>query len=666
MPKNKRARVQSKPSQKAEAQSAASRQLSANWIIGLILAMTFMAFINTLDHGFAYDDTEQILKNETIRSFANLPTALTTEVWFWRQLQDKDPNKESGPTTPYYRPMFTVYLMVNWALFGTWAPGWHLINLLMHLLVVYFAFRVLQRITGDVKLSAIAAMLFAVHPLRTESVAWISGATDLFLALFLLPSFYFYMLYRDDGKKKHFIAALLLFLLASFSKEPAVALPIFIALYEVFIINRGRRLIERLKPALIFSGSFLLVSAFYFAMRYKALGFVFNDERFVRYPMNQVVLTIPIVICKYIGLLIWPFWPTSLSIFHETPMISSPLDWRFLVPLVAVFGIAAALWQLRASSVVRFAILWFVGNLLPVLNLGAFGQDFLVQERYVYIPSIGFSLLLAMGLARIPLHKWFTLGSRRTAQAALVGLIVVGLTGRTLAQNTVWKDDMTLWKHGAEVADEQPMSHFVLGHKYIELQDQENAVHELERYMEINPDNSVVISNLAAAYLLLYQRQYMANRAHADRANLDRAIALCERGLTLSLASPSLWDTYGLVYTYDTSLKNLDRAAAYFGRGLQYQSNNAMLNFHMGSTFVIQEQYDRALPYLEYSLQLTDSLPDVHKFIAVVYQKRGKVQEAIDHYEAYLKMMPSAFDATNISKEITGLRARLNNPTPQS
>src|ERR1051325_7138834 len=160
MPKNKRARAQSKPSPKAATQADAKRQLSANWIIGLILAVTFIAFINTLDHGFAYDDTEQILRNETIRSFKNLPTALTTEVWFWRQLQDKDPNKEAGPSTPYYRPMFTIYLMVNWYLFGTWAPGWHLINLLMHLLAVYFAFRIMQHITGDIKLSAIASMLF--------------------------------------------------------------------------------------------------------------------------------------------------------------------------------------------------------------------------------------------------------------------------------------------------------------------------------------------------------------------------------------------------------------------------------------------------------------------------------------------------------------------------
>ena len=443
-------------------------------------------------------------------------------------------------------------------------------------------------------------------------------------------------------------------------------MPVFIAAYEVFIINRERRWSERLKPAMIYSAAFLPVSVFYFIMRYKALGFVLSDERFIRYPPLQVVLTIPLVTCKYISMLIWPFWPTTLSLFHSMPTITSPLDWRFFVPLVILFGIAAALWRLRHSIVARFAILWFVVNLLPVLNLSAFVQDFIVQERYVYIPSIGFSLLLAMGLARIPLHKWFTLGSRRTAQAALVGVLVVLFTGQTLAQNTIWKDDMTLWKRSAERADDQPMSHFVLGHKYLDLQDQESAVREFERYMEMNPNNPVVITNLSSAYLILYQRQYMGNRARADRAYLDRAAALCEQGLRLVPNSPSLWDTYGLIYTYDTSLKNLDKAASFFGRGLQYQPENGMLNFHLGSTFVKQQQYDRALPYLQQALQLTDSLPDIHKFIGVIYQQKGSVQEAIDHYEMYLKQTPPPFDAPDINKEITKLRERLNNPAEHS
>ena len=208
---SRKKRVLAKEKQQPEIKKpvAASRSnFSHRWIIGSILVSTFLVFANTIDHGFAYDDTTQILQNETIRNFSNISTAFTTEVWFWRQMQDKDPNENAGPTTPYYRPLFTVYLMIGWFLFGTQAAGWHLINVLMHLLAVYFAFLILKRITNDIRLASIATLLFALHPLRTESVAWISGMTDLFLALFLLPSFYLYLIYREKKNIKYLLASL--------------------------------------------------------------------------------------------------------------------------------------------------------------------------------------------------------------------------------------------------------------------------------------------------------------------------------------------------------------------------------------------------------------------------------------------------------------------------
>jgi len=162
-----------------------------------VLGITFLAFSNTLVNGFAYDDTTQILENVFIRDLRNVPKALVTETWYWRVQQDQDPNAQDKPTTPYYRPTFVIYLMAMWALFGNWAPGWHVGNVALHLIAVFFAFKVLQRFTGDSRLSGIGALIFAVHPLRTESVAWISGVTDPLLAVFLLPSLLFYMRYRE-------------------------------------------------------------------------------------------------------------------------------------------------------------------------------------------------------------------------------------------------------------------------------------------------------------------------------------------------------------------------------------------------------------------------------------------------------------------------------------
>jgi len=641
----------------------ASPFLSArSWIIASILGLTLAAFANTLSNDFAYDDQTQILQNEFIKDLRNAPKAMVTETWFWRVQQDKDPQKQDKPSTPYYRPIFVLYLMLGWHLFGTSAVGWHLINILLHMTVAYFVFAILEKVSRDLRVAAIATALFAVHPLRSESVAWISGVTDLLLAAFLLPSLLLYLRYREQGDRKHLVGALGLFLLAAFTKEPALALPIFIGAYEVLIADQESPIRIRLRKALLFGASFFVLAAFYFCVRRYVLGFFFNDLSFRSYPRNQVFLTIPLVIWKYIGLLLWPY---NLSLFHEVILVKSALELRFLLPAAGLVVIAYGLWQLRNSTVARFAILWFAINLLPVLNLSAFGQEFLVQERYVYLPSIGFSLLVAMVLVKLPVDRWLTMRSRRTAQAVVVALVALLLTGKTLAQNTVWKDDLRLWSYGVEAAPEQPMSHYILAHKYIDQRDPEMAIQELEAYMRLKQDNLIVLSNLAAAHLVTYQNAAAVSPATADRAHLDRAAALCEKGLGINDRQPTLWDTLGTVYASETSLKNYDRALACFDRALQLQPENGMVNFHLGATLAKLGKDDEAIRYLEEAHRVQPDLPDVYKFLAYLYRSKGQTQLAIDYLTRYLRLQPGAADAQRVGKDIQDLQTKLKGDSPQ-
>ena len=648
---------------KSQKESIAVRESSAEpstprrkWLIGLILGVTFFAFGNTLFNGFAYDDRTQILSNDFIKDLRNARKALVTEAWFWRVQQDRDPNKEDKPSTPYYRPVVMIYLMMGWKLFGTWAAGWHFLNILIHVSVVYCVFLALERVTGDLKLATVASLLFAIHPMRSESVAWISGVTDLLLALFLLPSFLLYLRYRERGDRRWLASAAALFLIAVFTKEPAVCLPLFIAAYELLIVNPEKAVAERVKKALLSTAPFMIIAAFYFVMRRYSLGFLLNDLNFKSYSLADVLLTIPLVTCKYIGLLVFPY---ELTLYHVTLLVTSPLSLRFLLPLAALAILGVGLWNLRHSKMALFAILWFAINLLPALNLSAFTPEFMVQERYVYVASIGFSLLVAMALVRIPVEQWISVGSRRMAQFGLVAILVLLLTGKTLSQNAVWRDDMTLWEHGVEVRPEEPISHYTLGHKYIQQEKPEKAVEELEEYMRLNPKNLGVINNLAAAHLVVYQYQSAANPATADRAHLDRAVALCEKGLSITDQIPLMWDTLGAVYTYDTSLKNYDRAIACFERGLAQQPENGMLNFHLGATLAKKGNYEQGVHYLEIARQLQSDLPDVYKFLAYVYRDKGQLQLAVDNLNKYLQLKPDAFDQPKVRKDVEDLRAQL-------
>jgi tetratricopeptide (TPR) repeat protein len=641
---------------KEPASTSSGKDNTRRWVIALILGITFLAFSNTLSHEFAYDDQTQILDNNFIHSFSNIPTAFTTEVWFWRVLQDKDPNKETGPTTPYYRPMFTVYLMIAWSLFESWAPGWHFLNILMHLVAVFFAFKILERISNDLRIAAFGTMLFALHPLRTESVAWISGVTDLFLAIFLLPSFYLYLVHREKGEPLYLLGSLGLFLFAAFSKEPAVCLPIFIAAYEVWVINQDRPLKERARAAAGFAALFIAVPFIYFGMRYKALGFLLSDTNYTSYPFHQVLMTIPLVIFKYLGLLFFPF---NLTVFHETQLVKSLLSIRLILPLLGLAGLAAAMWRWRHSLIARFGALWFFIHLLPVLNLSAFSIEFMVQERYVYIPSVGFSLLLAMGLAKLPVEEWLPFRSRRAGQVGVLVVVCLLLMGKTLFQNRVWADDMTLWNYGVEAAPDQTMPYFILGHKYINENRQEKVVEAFEGYMKLDQKNIIVITNLATSHLLMYDQT-------RDRYHVDRAIALCEKGLAINDQVAPLWDTFGRAYLLDTNLRNYARAHAYFDRGLMIQPANAMLNFHKGAAYAVEQKVDAALPYLTRARELEPNLPEIYKVLAYVHRSRNQVQEAIDNFNLYLKMQPNAMDASRVRQDLQQLQAQLQSAKPQS
>src|SRR5262249_12194480 len=144
--------------------------------------------------------------------------------------------------------------------------------------------------------------------------------------------------------------------------------------------------------------------------------------------------------------------------------------------------------------------------------------------------------------------------------------------------------DMTLWHHGEEAASDQFMSHYILGHKLLNLRDYVQAAQRLEECLKIAPDNLIVISNLASADVLIFQYAFAANPLTADPAPLNRALELCEKGLSKTTESPALWDTLGTVYTFETSLKNYDRAIACFQRGLALSPENPMITYHLGGT----------------------------------------------------------------------------------
>ncbi|HQR31241.1 MAG TPA: glycosyltransferase family 39 protein, partial [Blastocatellia bacterium] len=160
----------------------------------LVLAITLLVFVNSLSGEFVYDDSFQILKNPTVQSAGNIPAMFTQGVW---QFMTSDPSKAVGL---YYRPMFNSLLIVNYQLFGFSPFGWHLVSLLLHLAATFLVFRLVRAWDQSREVAVLAALLFGVHPIHVESVAWVSGVPDPLATVFVLLALIFHERHIKEGE----------------------------------------------------------------------------------------------------------------------------------------------------------------------------------------------------------------------------------------------------------------------------------------------------------------------------------------------------------------------------------------------------------------------------------------------------------------------------------
>ena len=171
---------------------------------------------------------------------------------------------------------------------------------------------------------------------------------------------------------------------------------------------------------------------------------------------------------------------------------------------------------------------------------------------------------------------------------------------------------------------------------------------------------------MASAHVLIYQYEAAESPGTADRAHLDRALELCEKGLATESNFPPFWDTLGQVYTFETGLKNLDRAIACFQRGLSINSENALINYHLGGALAKKGDLENGMRYLRIAIEKDAAIVDAHKFLGYAYVAKGQLKEAIDELSIYLRLQPSAADASKIGRDLQNLRAQLQGLSPQS
>src|SRR5947207_2272690 len=257
------------------------------------VALAMVASLVTLFNEFACDDATQITDNPLIKSLANLPAAFTSSVWQFA------PAEITGVSQSYYRPLFNTWLMISNALFGTKPWGWHLLALLLHAAATAMVFVVIRELFERRRLALIAACLFAVLPVHAEAVAWVSGSVFVLTTVLLLAALAFYLRYRKAGKPYQLVLALAFYLLALWSTEAALALPLVVAYLELTSRRQSPTSKARGMSLTMLAAGLLLVTAGYALMRYLANGAVFAADE-TRLPLGPALLTMPLAIVKYL------------------------------------------------------------------------------------------------------------------------------------------------------------------------------------------------------------------------------------------------------------------------------------------------------------------------------------------------------------------------------
>jgi len=466
----------------------------------LACAAAALAYVATLGFGFVYDDVPQILRNPAIQVWNSVPQYFTAHVWAAIY-----PNSAGN----YYRPIFLLWLRLNYWLFGTNAPGWHLTSVGCHVVATLLLFRLAQRLSGDRMTAFVAALVFGLHPAHVENVAWISGVTDPLMTCFLLGSLLAFLGYRASRAVGRWALSLGLFALALLSKETAVVLPLLIfTLAFIAPVASESSEIRTLAPpdakgskrfVFAFRACFpyLLLVLLYALVRVRAL------ERWSRPTVpigwKNVLLTWPAALWFYVRHLTLPL---RLSEFYALDYVAKATIKTVLVPLVLVLAAALiylfVVRELARKNVAWFALVLIVVPLLPVLDLRSLTVGDIVHDRYLYLSTAGFALLAA--LVWRELEDRLGEGRLSFLPLAMVVAIAFGFAGVTVVEQMQWANDIALYTRGLESA----------------------------------PDNLTVRDNLANAWLA-------ANRP-------ERAIPLY---LEVLRRNPSFWrSNYNLGFAY--------------------------------------------------------------------------------------------------------------------
>ncbi len=447
-----------------------SALLNNRWFVFISLtAVVFICFAPALQNGFTnWDDQEYVLRNTAIQSLS--PGSISYLFSHFLIIS--------------YHPLTLLSLAVNYFFSGTEASGYIFTNILFQALNCCLLFIFLCQINLRKTTAFFVALLFAVHPLHVESVAWIAERKDVLFVFFFFISLIFYTRYFKTDDKRIYFLSLLFFLCSCLSKAQAVTLSLTLFLID-FLLDGKITLAKSLSKI-----PFILISILVGIISVKAQGgnvasFTGADFTFLQ--------RLAFAAQNYLHYILHPLLPLRLSAFYPYPDSFQPMYYLYLpVAAMIFFG---AIFYFRKNKLVIFSVLFFTFNIFFLLQLFPVG-DAMMADRYSYLPSIGLFILMVC-VAEHLIHK-----SKRKKYIVqfLAAIYFLFLAQSTFARCSVWRDGITLWSDVIKKYPHTSIAYVNRGANYYDNANTTAALNDFKKAIELNPHNSFARYNAATIY----------------------------------------------------------------------------------------------------------------------------------------------------------------------
>lgn len=567
------------------------------WICLGLAIITLAVFGWTLRNQFInYDDGEYVFDNPVVSqglTLKGLAWAFSFHSFNWH-------------------PLTWLSHMLDCQLYGLHPAGHHLTNVMLHTTTVIALFLAVREMTGAIWRSAFVAAVFAIHPLRVESVAWVAERKDVLSGLFFVLTIWAYARYaRQRSSKMRFGLVMALFALGLMSKPMLVTLPLILLLLDFWPLRREMPVRALAMEKLPLCGMAIVAGlATWFAQQ----GALRSGEDFLLiYRLGNAVISVVMYLWQMI-------WPANLALFYPLPHDGQPV-WSVLLAGCVAAAVCVAAWkQRRRHPWLLVGWLWYLVMLLPVIGVIQVGSQ-AHADRYTYLPQIGIYIAAAWLGAEYLTARW---------AASCAVAIVVALAACAWWQTQYWTNSESIWEHTLASAAGTDLAHYNLGNAFLYKGEVDQAIVQYQWALNIN-------SNCAEAALDL-------GDALRQKGQIDQAMALYERALQIK---PRMADARADLGTAFRELGRLGDAIAQYQEALQINPADAKTHFDLGNVYLQQGRSQEAAEQYGMAIQYDPLYEKAFNNLGTAFLREGRLGEAIAQFKKAVELKDDDPDARN-------------------